>query len=100
MLIKFSKQIKQNALTIMRRLGYKPWRDPRSGQHSFIKRLGASYYPRFHAHPKYDQNNNLMIDLHFDWRKPMHKRGVKSTEGEESDVVQKEVERIRSILGE
>ena len=84
----------------MRRLGYKPWRDPRSGQHSFIKRLGASYYPRFHAHSKYDQNNNLMIDLHFDWRRPMHKRGVKSTEGEESEVVQKEVERIKSIIGE
>lgn len=100
MLIKFNKQLKENALNIMRRIGYKDWRDPRSSQHSFIRRLGASYYPRFHAHPRYDQNNNFMIDLHFDWRRPMHKKGIKSTEGEESDVVQEEVERIKNILGE
>ena len=84
----------------MRKIGYRAWRDPRSGQHSFIRRLGASYYPRFHVIPRHDQDNNFMIDLHFDWRRPMHKKEVKSTEGEESDVVQREVERIKSILGE
>jgi len=100
MKIKFTKQPQGNALTIMRRIGYKPWRDPRSKQHSFIRRQGASFYPRFHAHPSFDQENNFIINLHFDWRRPMHTRGVKSTEGEESEVVQKEVDRIRSILGE
>lgn len=82
----------------MRKIGYQPWRDPRSKTSSFIRHPGASYYPRFHAYPKYDQDNNFMIDLHFDWRRPMHKIGIKSTEGEESEVVQQEVDRIKSIL--
>lgn len=82
----------------MRKIGYIPWRDPRSGQTAYIRRMGASYYPRFHARPQYDQNNNFILDLHFDWRRPMHKIGIKSTEGQESDVVQQEIARIKNIL--
>ncbi len=98
MIIKFNTKFTQNPLNLMRKIGYMPWRDPRSKTNSFIRHLGASYYPRFHAYPKIDQENNFMIDLHFDWRRPMHKIGIKSTEGQESEVVQKEVERIKSIL--
>lgn len=98
MLIRFNKQFTQSPLNLMRKIGYTPWRDPRSKQNSFIRHLGASYYPRFHAYPKYDQNNNFIIDLHFDWRRPMHKIGIKSTEGQESKAVQREIARIKSIL--
>lgn len=98
MIIKFNKQFTQNPLNLMRKIGYRQWRDPRTKKESFIRHLGASYYPRFHAYPRYDQDDNFMIDLHFDWRRPMHKIGIKSTEGQESEVVQKEVARIKSIL--
>ena len=86
-----------NEAHIMRRSGYKPWRDPRSGGSSFIRRLGRSYYPRFHVKTRREANN-LIIDLHLDARRPLHRKGVRSYEDEESRVVQAEAARIRGLL--
>ncbi|MBU1167371.1 hypothetical protein KKC60_03105 [Patescibacteria group bacterium] len=88
---------KINLRNVMRKAGYKPWRDPRSGSESYIRRTGASFYPRFHAHGAYDASYNVILDLHFDWRRPMHRKGIKSTEGDESDTVTQEAERIKSF---
>lgn len=87
-----------NFRNVMRRAGYKPWRDPRSGSESYIRRMGASFYPRFHARAAHDSSPNVVLDLHFDWRRPMHRAGIRSTENEESEVVQKEAERILSLV--
>ncbi|MBU1177688.1 hypothetical protein KJ903_00545 [Patescibacteria group bacterium] len=87
-----------NESYIMRRCSYKPWRDPRNGDSSFIRRLGRSYYPRFHVKTRRDANNVLIFDLHLDARRPMHRQGVRSYEDEESQVVQAEAARIQSLL--
>lgn len=86
-----------NPRNVMRSAGYKPWRNPMTGQESYIKRTGASYYPRFHILLKQD-DNGLVIDLHFDARRPLHKKGVKSYEDSESPVVQAEAERVRRFI--
>lgn len=89
---------RKNARNIMRRAGYKPWRNPMTGQESYIRRTGASFYPRFHILLKQDKEQNLLIDLHFDKRKPMHKKGVRSYEDKESLVVQDEASRIQRLI--
>ncbi len=98
MQIKVSKKFNQNPTVLMRRLGYKPWRDPRSGKESFIRRMGASFYPRFHINCHYNQENILIIDLHFDARRPMHTKGIRCYEDEESEVVKREDARIKQYI--
>ena len=90
---------KRNYLVAMRTCGYKPWRNPKTGEQSFIKRTGAGFYPRFHCLMFQDREANVIIDLHFDKIRPMHKIGVRSYEDHESLVVQNEAERIAAILG-
>ena len=92
------RQLTENAVKIMRRCGYKPWRDPRAGTESFIRRQGGGYYPRFHVYVRYDDASIPTVDLHMDWRRPMHKKGIRSYEDAESDTVQQEAKRIAEIL--
>ncbi|MFH2105210.1 MAG: hypothetical protein ABII72_03160 [Parcubacteria group bacterium] len=87
-----------NETYLARRCGYKPWRDPRSGSMGYIRRLGRGYYPRFHIKTRRDPGAALVLDLHLDARRPMHRKGVRSFEDEESRVVQVEAARIQSLL--
>jgi RNA 3'-terminal phosphate cyclase len=97
MKIKIEKP-RYNVKYLMRRCGYTPWRDPRTGKERFIRRLGRGYYPRFHVKASYDNQYNLILDLHLDARRPMHKRGIRTYENVESEVVRREAERIRNLL--
>ncbi len=99
MKIKFTKKFRDNSRTLLRRCGYKPWHDLKRGKEAFIRRLsGVAFYPRFHIFYEYDKNQCLVLDLHLDARKPMHKRGIRTSEGGESEVVRMEVERIKNML--
>ncbi|NQU99133.1 MAG: hypothetical protein HQ538_00180 [Parcubacteria group bacterium] len=98
MQIKIDKKLNGNPKVIMRRLGYKPWRDPRKREEAFIRRMGASFYPRFHVFCYYSSDNKLIIDLHFDARRPMHTKGVRCYEDEGSEVVRDEAARIEQYL--
>lgn len=97
MKIRFERKLKDNPMTLLRRCGYKPWRDPRSGKEAFIKRLSAAFYPRFHIFGIYE-GDKLVFDLHLDSRRPMHRKGVRSFEDEESPVVRQEADRIREVI--
>ena len=98
MQIKVDKKLNGNSKVIMRRLGYKPWYDPRKREEAFIRRMGASFYPRFHVFCYYSSDNKLIIDLHFDARRPMHTKGIRTYEDEESEVVREEAARIKQEL--
>lgn len=82
---------------LMRKIGYLALRDPRSGKTGYVRRLGAGFYPRFHAHLEPAQNGDLVLDLHFENYKPMHVRGTTRVENE-GDVLEGEVERISRLL--
>jgi hypothetical protein len=99
MKIRFAKKFRDNPLTLLRRCGYKPWYDPKRGKEACIRRVsGAAFYPRFHVFYEFDQNHNLVLDLHLDARRPIHKKGISTSEGGESEVVRVEAERIKNIL--
>ena len=92
------KSIGGNIRVFMRRIGYLPLRDPRTGQTGYVRRLRRGFYPRFHAHVSLDQSNNLLLDLHYDTAKPMHRPGTTRVE-QDGDVLEEEVRRIMAILG-
>ena len=92
-----SDKVGNNVQYLMRKIGYLPLRDPRSRELGYVRRLGAGFYPRFHAHPSLDQNGNLIIDLHFENYKPMHLRGTTRSE-REGQVLEEEAERIQRLL--
>lgn len=98
MQIKFNKKFNQAPEVLIRRCGYLPWRDRFSGKLKFIRRLSKAFYPRFHLTYEVDKAGNLILFLHLDSRRPMHKPGIRTYESEESEVVQKEAARIKSIL--
>jgi len=98
MQIKVENKTNVNYKVLMRRIGYKPWSDPRNRKEAFIRRTGAAFYPRFHIFCYYGNDNKLIVDLHFDARRPMHKQGIRSYEDEESEVVRNEAARISQIL--
>ncbi len=88
---------RQNEKYIMRKCGYMPWRDPRSGETSYIRRLGTGYYPRFHIKAK-RMGSQIIFDLHLDSRRPMHKIGIRTYEDEESRIVSSEADRIKAYI--
>ncbi|MFH1598076.1 MAG: hypothetical protein ABIB97_03310 [Patescibacteria group bacterium] len=79
----------------MRKFGYYPLPDPKAKQLSFVRRLGANYYPRWHAYLNKEMTG---IKLHLDMKKPSY-AGHHAHSGEyDSDLVKEEGERIRQLM--
>jgi len=87
-----------NIFHLMRRLGYLELRDPKTAQVGYIRKISAGFYPRFHAHVFSDPEKNLILDLHFENYKPMHKSGTSRVENNGA-VLEQEVQRIKMMLG-
>ena len=88
-----------NAYNLMRQAGYHPQEtgEERPGESSFVHRLSAADYPRFHAYVKLS-GQELIINLHLDQKKPIYK-GTSAHSGEyESVLVEKEAERIKMLV--
>jgi len=95
MLIRFEKPPKYTPETLLRRCGFRPWSEVK-GKQTFIRRLNPkTFYPRFHL--ILESSFPLILNLHLDSRRPMHKKGIRTYESE-TEVVQNEAKRIREIL--
>lgn len=87
-----------NPLEGLRRSGYVPFRDPKTGSESFICRLGPDFYPRFHLYLKED-NGTLTLSLHLDQKQASYQGTDHMHNGEyEGPHITKELERIRGWL--
>lgn len=86
-------------VVLLRRAGYAPFRDPKSGEESFVRRLGTQFYPRFHMYVTKDSDELLELNLHLDMKKPSY-RGSRAHSGEYSgELVEEERKRILEKLG-
>lgn len=81
----------------MRKINYIEHRDRYAPGVSYIRRAkpGGSFYPRYHAYVR-TQGTQVAIDLHYDWRRPMHVKQARSSD-QAGDVVEHEVARIKAI---
>lgn len=90
--------LKENIYVLMRGAGYRFLkREGVTSEYNFIKPISSDSFPRFHIFLKIE-GGNLIINLHLDQKAPSY-QGTKAHSGEhESEVVEKEAERIRQIL--
>src|SRR5262245_43003763 len=95
----FSIQVKkQNLLSFMRLIGYKPIENTTKGELNCVKPLGADY-PRFHAYVK-EENGSFVFNLHLDQKKPSYE-GSSAHSGEyDGDTVTEERQRIELLARE
>jgi len=85
------KNPRGNILTLLRKAGYYALNQ------AYVRPLEKSGYPRFHIYVE-KKNNNLILNLHLDQKRPIYK-GTAAHSGEyDSPIVAKEAERIKNIL--
>ena len=92
--INFPKDQARNPLEILRKAGYSYFKDPQSGEESFVARLGPDFYPRFHLYLK-EKGDQIEFSLHLDQKKASYD-GSSMHNGEyDGPTVEKEAERIK-----
>ncbi len=91
------EHIQKNAKVLMQRSGYHEFIDPNTGKVSYIRRLGAEFYPRFHVYIK-ETEDDRTIALHLD-QKHVSYEGQKMHGGEyDGPVVEEEIERLKVAI--
>mgnify|MGYP001569176558 CR=1 FL=1 len=97
MILKFEKNKISDPEKNIMRCGYAKIIDRRMGKTSFVKRIHRDFYPRFHVYIKIE-GGSVIFDLHLDQKRPIYE-GVTAHSGEyEGKVVEREGERIKSLL--
>jgi hypothetical protein len=96
MKIIIKEKLRDTPRNLLRRCGYAEIHDRRSGEVSYVRRLGREFYPRLHAYPE-ELDSGLVINLHLDMKKPSYE-GFHAHSGEyEGPLLDKEAERIKKI---
>ncbi|MFA5047508.1 MAG: hypothetical protein WC516_00535 [Patescibacteria group bacterium] len=91
MKITIPKQL--NTIDVIKKSGYGLPPSRASGQLNFIRRLGGSNYPHFHAYV-----DDHVINLHLDQKQPSYD-GSRAHSGEhDGEVVENEVRRIQEVI--
>jgi len=94
-----NSQLSQNPEQFLRRVGYGFIEDRRRGKQSFVRRLGAGFYPRLHMYIE-RQGDNVSFNLHLDQKQASY-AGSNMHSGEyDGEVVQAEMERIKGLLSQ
>jgi hypothetical protein len=89
----YPRTVVQNPLTVLRKAGYAPFRDPQTGEESFVIRLTKEFYPRFHLYVE-ENASGVSFNLHLDQKKPSYGDNHAHAGEYEGSTVEKEMERI------
>lgn len=81
----------------MRSCGYKHITDKNTGKESFVKKLSAQGYPRFHAY-LVQNAKEVTVDLHLDQTKTLYSGQTAHRADYESKEVQNELLNIFNIF--
>lgn len=87
-----------NAVTILRRLGYIFQRQD-GDEMSFVRPLAQAGYPRFHCYVK-TESGKYVVSIHLDQKRETYGKNTRHHGEYENDgAVKEEVERIQTTLG-
>lgn len=86
----------ENLYSLMRKIGYHFQKEDKEKK-EFIFTRPPKDYPRFHIYLKIE-NENLIFNLHLDQKRPIYKGASAHTGEYDSELVEKEAERIKQIL--
>lgn len=85
---------------LMRRANYAEFRDPRTGEFSFVRRLrGGQLYPRFHAYVV-EREDGFQVNLHLDQKQASYKGTNKHAGEYEGPVVEAEGQRLWQVIAQ
>lgn len=95
MLIRISNLF-SSVYNLLRSCGYAVFRDSRTGETSYTRRLGGfGFYPRFHIYVSRESAEEIELNLHLDQKKASYE-GQRAHSGEyDSEFVIREAERIK-----
>ena len=82
---------------VLRQAGYAEFNDPRSGQVSYVRRLGTHFYPRFHLYAD-EQPNQLRLNLHLDQKQPSYAGSHQHSGEYDGSLVETEADRLKSFF--
>lgn len=92
-------QITDNAVTIMRRLGY-VFQYQKEHEMSFVRPLGQGGFPRFHCYVK-TESGRYLFSIHLDQKKETYGQETRHHgEYTHEGAVKEEIERIQNIMGD
>ncbi len=81
----------------LRQAGYQILENRRDEKISFVRRLGDSFYPRFHIYLQNNQDSTI-FNIHLDQKKASY-QGQTAHSGEyDGDLVNQEAERLKSLM--
>lgn len=89
-------QLLAQPVQIARRAGYFTITDSKTGHKSFVRKLTADRYPRFHLYLT-KKNNEIIFDLHLDQRVTRYTGQPAHNADYESDLVRAELTKIYKI---
>ncbi len=93
------KPLKYNTKVIMNRLGYHLHVARGVSEVSYVKRLGSSFYPRYHVYLQGD-DRGIVVNIHYDEKKPSY-RGTRMHSGQYGgELVSQEAQRIITYLAQ
>ncbi len=78
----------------LNRCGYATFRDPNTGETSYVRRFGTYYYPRYHLYIQSDQGSEAQLSVHLDMKQPTYIRGRAHSGEYDGDRVIAEARRI------
>lgn len=86
-----------NTHVAIQRCGYAFFRDPKTGQSSYTRRLGSGFYPRFHLYVE-EQTQELVLKLHLDQKRPSYGAGHAHSGEYEGELVEQELKRVAGLI--
>ena len=82
----------------LRRAGYGYIRDRRTGNDSFVRRLGGGHYPRLHMYVS-ENSENVIFNLHLDQKQASYAGAHAHNAEYDGSVVEGEVDRLKGLMG-
>lgn len=83
----------------MGRLGYHQQKSRRTGELSYIRRIGRLSYPRFHLYMQH-KDKGLLLNLHLDEKQPSYQGQTAHSGQYGGELVTQELKRIRLSIGD
>jgi len=89
---------RENSVHLMRRLGYTFQKQASPMEIAFIRPLGSSGFPRFHIYMS-KKGDDFLLNIHLDQHKETYGKGTAHHGEYDNDgALEKEVQRIKSII--
>lgn len=87
-----------NVSGVLRTCGYAFDRNE-DGESSYVRRLAGEDYPRLHAYVRLINNDDLIVNLHLDQKRPSYSGGTRAHSGEyDGLIITEELQRIERII--